>query len=45
MPISRRALLTSALAAGLLPGREALALTGELLPIFESDAQEIPVPR
>lgn len=43
MPISRRALLTSALAAGLLPGREALALTGELLPIFESDAQEIPV--
>jgi lipoprotein-anchoring transpeptidase ErfK/SrfK len=43
MPISRRVLLTSALAAGLLPGRETLALTGELIPVFESDAKEIPV--
>jgi lipoprotein-anchoring transpeptidase ErfK/SrfK len=43
MPISRRALVTSVLAAGLLPARRALALSGELLPIFESDAKEIPV--
>lgn len=43
MPISRRALLTSALAAGFFPGREAQALSGEPFPVFESDAKEIPV--
>jgi lipoprotein-anchoring transpeptidase ErfK/SrfK len=43
MPISRRALMTSVLAAGLLPARRALALSGELLPVFESDAKDIPV--
>lgn len=42
MPISRRALLTSVLASGLLPGRPALALSGEPFPVFESDAKEIP---
>lgn len=42
MPISRRALITSGLAAGLLPGRRALALSGEPFPVFESDAQEVP---
>jgi lipoprotein-anchoring transpeptidase ErfK/SrfK len=42
MTISRRAFVTSALAAGLLPGREALALSGEPFPVFESDAQEVP---
>jgi lipoprotein-anchoring transpeptidase ErfK/SrfK len=42
MTISRRALLTSMLASGLLPGRQALALSGEPFPVFESDADEIP---
>ena len=42
MPISRRALLTSVLASGLLPGRPALALSGEPFPVFESQAKEIP---
>jgi lipoprotein-anchoring transpeptidase ErfK/SrfK len=43
MGISRRALVTSALAAGLLAGRrEAWALAGEPFPVFESDAEEIP---
>lgn len=41
MPISRRGFLTSMLALGLLP-RQALALSGELFPVFESDAKEIP---
>jgi len=43
MPISRRALVTSVLAAGLLPGRQALALSGEPFPVFESDAQDVPI--
>jgi lipoprotein-anchoring transpeptidase ErfK/SrfK len=43
MAISRRAFVTSALAAGVLPAREAFALSGELVPIFESDAQDVPV--
>ena len=43
MGISRRALMTSMLASGLLAGRrEALALAGEPFPVFESDAKEIP---
>jgi len=42
MPISRRAFVTSALAAGLLTAREARALTGEPFPVFASDAQEVP---
>ncbi len=42
MPLSRRTLLTSALAAGLLPAREALALKGEPFPVFESEAKDIP---
>ncbi|MFO0990885.1 MAG: L,D-transpeptidase [Hyphomicrobiales bacterium] len=42
MPISRRAFVTSALAAGFMPAREALALVGEPFPVFESDAQEVP---
>ena len=42
MPLSRRALLTSALTATLLPGRDALALAGEPFPGFESDAKLIP---
>ena len=39
MPISRRGFLTSMLASGLLPGREALALSGEPFPVREADAQ------
>jgi lipoprotein-anchoring transpeptidase ErfK/SrfK len=42
MPISRRALLMSMLASGLLPGRHALALSGEPFPVFESDKEQIP---
>lgn len=43
MSISRRALVTSVLAAGLLPWREAAALSGEPFPVFESDAKEVSV--
>lgn len=42
MPISRRLFLSSALAAGLMPGRPALALLGEPFPVFESDAKQVP---
>jgi lipoprotein-anchoring transpeptidase ErfK/SrfK len=42
MPITRRTLVTSALAAGLFPGRSAHALSGEPFPVFESDAREVP---
>ena len=42
MGISRRALMASMLGWGLIPGQKALALTGELFPVFASDAQEIP---
>jgi len=41
MPISRRALLTSVLASGLLPGRQALALSGEPFPVNEAEAKKI----
>lgn len=42
MGISRRALVASALASGLVVGRrEALAVSGEPFPVFESDAQAI----
>lgn len=41
MGISRRAFVTSALASGLL-SREALAVTGEPFPVFDSDVEEIP---
>ncbi|CAN5175490.1 L,D-transpeptidase [soil metagenome] len=41
MPISRRGLLTSMLASGLLPGRQALAVSGEPFPVFASDAEQI----
>jgi hypothetical protein len=37
-------LVTSVLATGLLPGRQALALSGEPFPVFESDAQAHQVP-
>jgi lipoprotein-anchoring transpeptidase ErfK/SrfK len=43
MPISRRAFVTSGLAAGLFPARRALALAGEPFPVFESDAKEVAV--
>jgi lipoprotein-anchoring transpeptidase ErfK/SrfK len=42
MKISRRALVTSMFASGLLAGRRALALSGEPFPVFESDVQQIP---
>lgn len=42
MPISRRLFLTSMLASGLLPGRQALALSGEPFPVRDSDAKAIP---
>lgn len=43
MLLSRRSLVASMLASGLLAGRrEALALAGEPFPVFESDAKEIP---
>jgi len=41
MPISRRAFVTSMLAAGILPVRQAHAVSGEPFPVFESDSQEI----
>ena len=41
MLISRRALLSSVLTSGLLPGRRALALSGEPFPVYESDAKVI----
>ncbi len=41
MPISRRTFLTSMLATGFLPVRQALALAGEPFPVFESDAKQI----
>ncbi len=42
MPISRRALLMSMLASGLYPGRNALAISGEPYPVFESDKEKVP---
>lgn len=42
MPISRRGFVASMLASGLLPRRQALALSGEPFPVFESDAKQIP---
>ena len=42
MGISRRTLMTSMLASGLLASRKALALSGEPFPVFESDAEAIP---
>jgi lipoprotein-anchoring transpeptidase ErfK/SrfK len=42
MPISRRLFLTSMLAAGLFPGRQALALSGEPFPVRDSDVKQIP---
>jgi lipoprotein-anchoring transpeptidase ErfK/SrfK len=41
MPITRRALLTSALAAGFLPASRALALEGEPFPVSESEAGQV----
>ena len=41
MPISRRGLLAALLATGLLPARQALALTGEPYPVFETDADQV----
>ena len=42
MGISRRTLVTSMLASGLLASRRVLALSGEPFPVFESDAEAIP---
>src|SRR5689334_9874644 len=42
MLLSRRALLTSGLAFGLLPGRDAFALSGEPFPVFASDTEQVP---
>ena len=42
MPISRRTLLTSALASSLIPARQALALTGEPFLVFASEVKDIP---
>ena len=41
IPISRRGFLTSMLASGFLPGREALALSAEPFPVRDSDAQKV----
>ncbi len=41
IPISRRGFLTSTLASGLLPGREAYALSGEPFPVRDADALEV----
>lgn len=41
MPITRRALLTSALCAGLMPHREAQALVDEPFPVREADARAV----
>lgn len=41
MPITRRALLTSALFAGVVPSTRVLALEGEPFPINESDARTV----
>ncbi len=42
MLISRRVFLTSLLASGLLPGRQALALSGEPFPVRDADVKAIP---
>jgi lipoprotein-anchoring transpeptidase ErfK/SrfK len=42
MLLSRRALLTSAIASGFVPGRDALALSGEPFPVFASDTEQVP---
>lgn len=41
MPITRRALLTSALFAGFVPNSRAFALSGEPFPIPESEARKV----
>ncbi len=41
MPITRRALLTSVLFAGVVPNSRALALSGEPFPVSESDARAV----
>ena len=41
MPITRRALLTSGLFAGFVPGSRALALEGEPFPVSEADARAV----
>jgi len=41
MPITRRALLTSVLFAGFVPGSRALALEGEPFPVGESEARAV----
>ena len=41
MPITRRALLTSVVFAGLFPNSRALALSGEPFPVGESDARMV----
>ncbi len=41
MPITRRALLTSGLFAGLVPGSYALAQSGEPFPVNESEARKV----
>ena len=42
MEISRRAMMASMLGWGLVSSRDALALSGEPFPVFESDVQQIP---
>src|SRR5262245_10800114 len=42
MRVSRRALMASMLGWGLVGERQALALSGEPFPVFESDVQEVP---
>ena len=42
MPITRRALLTSALFAGFVPVSRALAQSGEPFPVPESEAKKVP---
>ena len=42
MPLTRRQLLTSALATGLIPGGPALALSGEPFPVSEKDVKAVP---
>jgi len=41
MPITRRALLTSGLIAGVVPNARALALSGEPFPVLESETRKV----
>jgi lipoprotein-anchoring transpeptidase ErfK/SrfK len=42
MTLTRRSLITSLAAASLFPARDALAVSGEPFPVFESEAKAVP---